>query len=85
MEIDCGISRARLSAWLDDELRLESSGGRWTFACGDGTCQVTLSPLEDRPLGGVSIERTLLSAEGDKAAEAEFKRLFTFRFASAGG
>ena len=85
MELDCGISMDRLSSWLDDELRLEHEGAGWAYRHDGFTCHVELSSLERRPLGRVSIERTLLSAEGDDAAVAEFKRLFTFRFASAGG
>lgn len=85
MELDCGISSARLSAWLDDELRLESVDGGWHYVFDGASCRIALSPLASRPLGKVSIERTLLSVEGNDAAVVEFERLFTLRFASAGG
>ena len=85
MQYDCGISMARLASWLDEELRLDREGDSWAFNQGVATCRVTLKPLENRPLGSYSIERTMLSAEGDEAALAEFERIFTLRFASAGG
>ena len=85
MQFDCGISMTRLATWLDEELRLDHDDGGWEF-CHDGsTCHVTLQPLENRALGAYSIERALLSAEGDDASLKEFERLFTLRFASSGG
>ncbi|MBR3182074.1 MAG: hypothetical protein IKF56_05485 [Eggerthellaceae bacterium] len=85
MQFDCGISMSRLAAWLDEELCLDHEGEGWAFRHGDATCHVTLEPLENRLLGSYSIERTMLAAEGDDTALKEFERLFTLRFASAGG
>ena len=85
MQFDCGISMARLAGWLDEELRLARDEGGWVFCHEGSICHVTLDRLENRKLGSYSIERTMLSAEGDDGALAEFERLFTLRFASAGG
>ena len=85
LELDCGIPKARLSAWLDDELGLPGKDGTWVFTAEGSTCRVALAPLESRSLGSVSIERTALTIEGEEPAQGTFMRLFTLRFASAGG
>ena len=93
MDLDCGIPRARIVAWLDNELALPAvpsvpvEQGRWIFRAADGgeTCRIALEPLGERTLGGLSLERTRLRADGDEGAVAAFARLFTLRFASAGG
>ena len=85
MRLDCGIKRSRLATWLDEELRLPRDEDGWVFQFGGGTCRIELNPLQDRTLGCVSIERTELAAEGDGVAVSELSRLFTLRFASAGG
>ncbi len=81
MELDCGIAKARIDAWLDDELCLE---GR-VFNCEGKTCTVATAALESRPLGAIKLERTSLHVEGEPQAVEEFMRLFTLRFMSAGG
>ena len=85
MRLDCGIQLARIKAWLDDELVLACADDVWTFVHDDSSCRITLTPLESRELGRVSIERTELTVEGSGKAQDEFMRLFTLRFISAGG
>lgn len=85
MKFDCGISAARLTAWLDDELKLERAEDAWIFSCEDGTCCIKVQPLESRSFKTVSIERAELSATGDETAIASFNKLFILRFVSAGG
>lgn len=85
MKLDCGIACRRIVSWLDDELHLACDGGIWTFAFDGGMCRITASPLPSRTLGMVSLERTLVTFEGDPPATDEFYRLFTLRFISAGG
>ena len=85
MELDCGIQYRRIAAWLDDELRLPREGEEWLFTSDGATCRISASPLESRSLGGIEIERTLLSTHGDQPALDVFERLFTLRFISAGG
>ena len=81
MELDCGIAKARIDTWLDDELGLE---GR-VFHFDGQSCDVATTALESRPLGAIELERTSLQVEGDLQAIEEFMRLFTLRFMSAGG
>jgi len=85
MELDCGIAKARIDAWLEDELRLAFEGDRWVFCFEEEMCHIATPPLESRPLGAIEIERTALQVEGDSRAVEEFMRLFTLRFVSAGG
>ena len=85
LDLDCGISCARISLWLDDELALDSDRGSWTYAAHGQSCSIALEPLENRTLGHVSLERTHLTAQGGPDALAEFEKLFTLRFISAGG
>ena len=85
MELDCGIATKRIIEWLDDELALERAGADWEFPFEGGRCHVTVSPLPNRALGNVSLERTLVTIDGDQRALDEFYRLFTLRFISAGG
>lgn len=100
MQLDCGIRYARISAWLDDELGLvredcqpeelpvSGAGGadwHWVFVSNGASCRVSAFPLESRVYGGIAIERTQLSAQGDQPAIDAFERLFTLRFISAGG
>lgn len=85
MELDCGIRRARITAWLDDELALARVDGRWVFEEGGHTCAIALSPLENRVLGKLDLERTLVAIEGDRAAVDAFYRMFFLQFISAGG
>ena len=85
IDLDCGISYARIASWLDDELALPCNQERWTYALGTQTCAITLEPLEDRPLGAVRLERSHLTVHGDPDALASFEKLFTLRFISAGG
>lgn len=85
MELDCGIQTKRITAWLDDEISLPKEGDRWVFAQGGRTCRISASPLENRKLAGISLERTLVTVEGDAAAIDAFNRIFTLRFISAGG
>ena len=81
MELDCGIAKARIDAWLDEELGLE---GR-AFHFEGESCAVETAALESRPLGAIELERTSLRVEGGSQAVEEFMRLFTLRFMSAGG
>ena len=81
MELDCGIAKTRIDAWLDDELGLK---GR-VFRFEGEACTIATAALESRPLGAIKLERTSLQVEGDPRAIEEFMRLFTFRFMSAGG
>ena len=81
VELDCGIAKSRIDAWLDRELGLE---GR-VFHFEGESCAVSTSLLESRPFGTIELERTCLKVEGDAGAIDEFMRLFTLRFASAGG
>ena len=85
IDLDCGISYARIASWLDDELALPRDQGRWLYVCGTESCLIALEPLENRTLGNISLERTHLNVDGDPAAIASFKKLFTLRFISAGG
>ena len=85
MELDCGIPRRRLEAWLDDELVLERRAGAWVFPHESGTCNIALAPLPNRKLGVLDFERTFIEIAGDDRAIDAFIRQFTLRFASAGG
>ena len=85
MELDCGIAKARIDAWLDDELGLPCEDGRRVFHFEGESCAVMTTALESRPLGAIEIERTSLQVEGDPRAVEELMRLFTLRFVSAGG
>ena len=85
MELDCGIATKRIVSWLDDELVLVRAGADWVFPFEGGRCRIAVSPLPARTLGKVSLERTLVTIDGDAQALDEFYRLFTLRFISAGG
>ncbi len=85
IDLDCGISYARIASWLDDELALPREQECWVYTLGDQTCTIALEPLEDRPLGAVHLERSHLTVHGDPDALASFEKLFTLRFISAGG
>ena len=85
IDLDCGISYARIATWLDDELALPREQECWVYTLGDQTCTIALEPLEDRPLGAVHLERSHLTVHGDPDALASFEKLFTLRFISAGG
>ena len=85
IDLDCGISYARIASWLDDELGLPHERKCWVYTLGDQTCTIALEPLEDRPLGAVHLERSHLTVHGDPDALASFEKLFTLRFISAGG
>ena len=85
IDLDCGISYARIASWLDDELALPREQECWVYTLGDQTCTIALEPLEDRPLGAVHLERSHLTVHGGPDALASFEKLFTLRFISAGG
>ena len=85
IDLDCGISYARIASWLDDELALPRDQKRWLYVHGNESCLVALEPLENRTLGNISLERTHLTVDGDPVAIATFEKLFTLRFISAGG
>ena len=85
LDLDCGISHARIAAWLDDELALPRSEGGWAFFAGDRSCHVEVTPLESRVFSTIALERARLTASGDAEALAAFEKLFTLRFISAGG
>ena len=85
LDLDCGISHARIASWLDGELGLPRTKSGWTFSLGNRTCLVEVSPLESRVLGTIALERAHLTASGDDEALAAFEKLFTLRFISAGG
>ena len=85
MELDCGIQQARIVSWLTDELALARDDACWVFDCEGGNCRIEVSPLPNRAIGRYSIERTLVSISGDKAAIESFYDLFTLQFLSAGG
>lgn len=85
LDVDCGISHARIASWLDDELALPRSGEGWIFSEENGSCLVKVTPLESRVFGTIALERTRLIASGDAEALAAFEKLFTLRFISAGG
>ena len=85
MELDCGIAKRRIDAWLDDELVLDCDGECRVFRFAGEACVVSTHALEGRPLGSIELERTNLCVEGDTQAVEEFMRLFTLRFVSAGG
>lgn len=85
LDLDCGISYARIASWLDGELALPRAGDGWTFSTGNDTCLVEVVPLESRAFGTIALERARLMASGDAEALAAFERLFTLRFISAGG
>lgn len=57
----------------------------YEFPAGESCCMVTLTPLENRSVGKVTLERTHLRVEGTQEAVDSFMRLFTLRFISAGG
>ena len=85
LDLDCGIACTRIASWLDDDLTLSYAEGSWTYTAQGQSCRIALEPLENRTLGHVSLERTHLTAQGDPDALAEFEKLFTLRFISAGG
>ena len=85
IDLDCGISYARIASWLDDELALPREQECWVYTLGAQTCTIALEPLEDRPLGAGHLERSHLTVHGDPDALASFEKLFTLRFISAGG
>ncbi len=85
MQLDCGIQHSRIDTWLESELALPRDGENWVFASGGASCLVSAVPLPSRAIGGIELERTLLTAQGDRAAIDAFQRLFTLRFVSAGG
>ncbi|HAM14541.1 MAG TPA: hypothetical protein DCP91_01475 [Eggerthellaceae bacterium] len=85
LDLDCGIAYDRIASWLEDDLALPRSDGRWMFHRNGGTCSIALEPLESRAFRNVCIERTRLMAEGEPDALESFERLFTLRFISAGG
>ena len=85
MFLDCGIPRERIAGWLDEELSLETEGELRVFTRNGCSCRIQMEPLGKRTLGSFEIERTGLRITGDEAAQAEFMRVFTLRFASAGG
>ena len=85
IDLDCGISYARIASWLDDELSLPRERECWVYTLEMQTCTIALEPLEDRPLGAVHLERSHLTVHGDPDALASFEKLFTLRFMSAGG
>lgn len=85
MELDCGIARRRIVGWLNDELSLARDGRAWVYEADGKECRITAEELENRTLGTVSLERTLVVVEGDEATTDAFMRLFTLRFISAGG
>ena len=85
IDLDCGISYARIASWLDDELALPRERGCWVYTLETQTCTIALEPLDDRPLGAVHLERSHLTVHGDPDALASFEKLFTLRFISAGG
>ena len=84
--LDCGIAYDRIAHWLDDELAIpRNPEGCWTFDALSNSCSIQLTPLGSSTVGPLSFERTELVVEGDAACVAEFYRLFTLRFISAGG
>ena len=85
LDLDCGISRARICEWLERELGLPRMHDRWLMRTDAGICAVALEDLEARRLGSFELERTRLVADGPSGAVAIFERLFTLRFMSAGG
>ncbi len=85
IDLDCGISYARIATWLDDELGLPHERECWVYTLEMQTCTIALEPLEDRPLGAVHLERSHLTVHGGPDALASFEKLFTLRFISAGG
>ena len=85
VELDCGIQNARIATWLDEEIALARFDGRWVFEDGGHTCTIELSRLENRVLGKLDLERTLVKIEGNQQAIDVFYRMFTLRFISAGG
>lgn len=85
LDLDCGIARARIEAWLDDGLRAVRSKDRWVVEAGGSSCSVLLVQLEPRTLGGLELERVRLVVEGTARGVDELERLFTLRFLGAGG
>ena len=85
IDLDCGISYARIASWLDDEMALPHVQDCWVYTLEMKTCTSAREPFEDRPLGAVRLERSHLTALGDRDALASFEKLFTLRFISAGG
>ena len=85
VELDCGIQNARIAAWLNDEISLTHLDDRWLFEDGGQTCTIALSRLENRTIGRLDLERTLVTVEGSQQSIDVFYRMFTLRFISAGG
>jgi len=86
MELDCGIPEKRIVAWLGEELGLPREHDGWVFKDPEGDlCRIVTKQLDNRTLGVVSIERTLVTVSGSTSAVDAFYRLFTLRFISAGG
>lgn len=85
IDLDCGITYARIAAWLDDELALPFDDEHWTYESEAQRCRISLEPLENRSFGTISLERSHLVASGDPDALSSFEKLFTLRFISAGG
>lgn len=85
VELDCGIAKARIDSWLDDELELTCEGDRRVFSFRGERCVVSTRELERRLCGPIKLDRTGLAVDGQDKAVEEFMRLFTLRFMSAGG
>lgn len=85
VELDCGIAKARIDSWLDDELALACEGDRRVFSFKGERCVVSTRELERRSYGPIKLDRTGLAVEGQDGAVEEFMRLFTLRFMSVGG
>lgn len=85
MELDCGIAKARIDGWLDDELALPCEGGRRIFFFEGESCVVSTRTLAGRSYGPYVLDRTGLEVDGQVGAVEEFMRRFTLRFMSAGG
>lgn len=85
LDLDCGISCMRITAWLDAEPAFAREQDAWLFGKGEDACRIEATPLASREVGPVTLERTHLVARGSEAAVAAFRRAFTLRFLSAGG
>lgn len=85
IDLDCGISYARIASWLETQLPTVAEGDSWVFHADGSSCLIRTEALEPRSFGTISLERTRLTVDGDWHAVDEFHRLFALQFYSAGG
>lgn len=84
LDLECGVAYAYLHGWLAAS-GSEVAEGRYVFRKGASVCRASLTKLEPRQVGVVTLPRTALHIEGDQPAVDALHREFIYRFLSAGG